>query len=359
MGPFKHTEISKPNVLKRTRPYRACLLIAMGIGIGFILDCIYCNIKSSWLRLDRSSSADKIPNYITHGVSKTYKEDVSALRALPAQRLLCIVMTSRDRIDTRAPAINATWGSRCDRTIMMSAAHNLWGMGVVHEEDPDSLWGRIKAALSYVDDNIIEDFDWVLKADDDTYVIVENLRYLLSSYDPSQPIWFGRHLTKGGVPEWYMSGSAGFALSRGAVRSFVRDGIRTPREPPPCKREAQGLEDVDLGLCLLNIGVVYGDSRDQCGRERFYPFDLQTHINPKGIAANSFLYTSYYPLRQGRAGLSDLSITFHGISPNMMHTLDYLLYHLQPYGRTPLHPPLQPPLEDMPARVYRQEVYAK
>ena len=32
-----------------------------------------------------------------------------------------------------------------------------------------------------------------MQADDDTFVIVENLRYFLSSHDPSEPVWFGHH----------------------------------------------------------------------------------------------------------------------------------------------------------------------
>ena len=63
-----------------------------------------------------------------------------------------------------------------------------------------------------------------MKADDDTYVILENLRFLLSDYNSSDPIWFGCEF-KVIVKEGYMSGGAGYVLSKEAVRRFVTRGM--------------------------------------------------------------------------------------------------------------------------------------
>ena len=47
-----------------------------------------------------------------------------------------------------------------------------------------------------------------MKANDDTYVIVENLQHMLQEQTPSKPIWFGCKY-KAVVKHGYMSGDAG------------------------------------------------------------------------------------------------------------------------------------------------------
>ena len=48
-----------------------------------------------------------------------------------------------------------------------------------------------------------------MKADDDTYVILENLKAMLKNVDPRKPVYYGARFDVKGFQHGYMSGGSG------------------------------------------------------------------------------------------------------------------------------------------------------
>ena len=111
----------------------------------------------------------------------------------------------------------------------------------------------------YLYKNHIDEADWFLKADDDTYIVLENLRYMLQGQNSSEAVYFGCKF-KPYVKQGYMSGGAGYVLSKEAVRRFATRGM-SDKTGALCRKDGGGAEDVEMGKCMENLGVRAGDSR--------------------------------------------------------------------------------------------------
>lgn len=255
--------------------------------------------------------------------------DRSAQRS--GARLLCWVMTSPQTIVSKAPHVQNTWGKRCDKLLFMSSngtrelAKNLPIVELPVSEGREQLWQKTKEAFLHIYSSYLHDYDWFLKADDDTYIIVENLRHFLRDKNQNESIYYGRRF-KPYVKQGFMSGGAGYVLSREAVRSLIQKrNSSTTYLNSVCAQNFIG-EDVQLGRCLELVGVKAGDTRDSEGKERFFPMQPKYHIVPGLFGNNSWYWGHlYYPFI---LGCSRTAISFHYIDPEYMYTLDYFVYNM-------------------------------
>ncbi|EDW77943.2 uncharacterized protein Dwil_GK24755 [Drosophila willistoni] len=263
--------------------------------------------------------------------SKNYSSTI-ADKLRKEVRILCWVMTNPKNHKKKALHVKRTWGKRCNILLFMSSEEDeeLPTVKLNVAEGRENLWRKVKESFKYVYKHHYNDADWFFKADDDTYAVVENLRYMLYPYNPQTPIYFGCKfkLDRGEV---YMSGGAGYVLSQEALRQLVEKGIDNPKTCLPGTVEN---EDIEVGLCMMNLNVTAGDSRDSTGRRRMFPFVPEHHlIKPKGIQLDAWYRTyQYYENDEGLDCCSDLAISWHYIHPYLMYIMDYLIYDLKIYG---------------------------
>ncbi|XP_058835583.1 glycoprotein-N-acetylgalactosamine 3-beta-galactosyltransferase 1-like [Topomyia yanbarensis] len=256
-------------------------------------------------------------------------------------RVLCWIMTTPANHQSKAIHVKQTWGRRCNKLLLMSSAEdaNLETIVLPVHEGRQSLWNKTREAFRYVHEHHLNEYDWFLKADDDTYVIMENLRYFLYAYSPHFPIYFG---SKFRYPQYvkqgYFSGGAGYVLSREALKRFVEQSLQDPEHCP----STLDTEDLEMGRCMEYVNVTAGDSRDLLGRKRFLPLEPAFHLtsNPADDPDFWYKYYSFYEPFYGTKCCSDLPISFHYIQGPQMHVMDYLIYAMHPYGISYHNPPL-------------------
>ncbi|XP_017130101.1 glycoprotein-N-acetylgalactosamine 3-beta-galactosyltransferase 1 [Drosophila elegans] len=298
---------------------RPLLFLLLGIAIGYLITQVVL-----WPLMDFKSHANR--------TSETNPLDIDLSDEV---RVLCYVYTKQMNHKVEAQAVLMTWGRRCNKLIFFTS-HNdssLRGsVGLPGDVNYRETWRKTKRALKYLYDHHLNDADWFLEADDETFVVMENLRYMVYPYSPEMAIYFG---------------SPGTVMSRAALRRVVELALPNPSK---CEPKDSGATGGRLKECLENANVVAGNSHDSKGRRRIYLIDPQARSNRYLHYDPTFWFWKFlaYRTQEGIFAWSKYAVSFHYVQHRYIHCFEYMIYRLRPFGR-------KLPVEYLPVKLDRVE----
>ncbi|KAL7435013.1 hypothetical protein ACHAXM_004514 [Skeletonema potamos] len=280
--------------------------------------------------------------------------DLAALNT----KVLCFIPIISTDHDTTALEVIQTWGRRCDKLLLASNAtdHEIGAIKLdTPTEDWKHLWQKQRETMRHIWEVYGTDYDWFLKADLDTYVIMENLRAYLSSEEiqskEDQSLILGRRISRR-EEKWYQGfghnmtslvdnflrkshnqfhytmGGAGYVMNQKYLKKFYES-----MDEEFCLSSEQDMtfpEDVAVNFCMGNIGVYPYNTRDVLGRERFHLRSPEDLFNVDGNDKSSWLYKVHRDvggIKGGTDCCSSASITFHHVKgTGALYDFEQMLY---------------------------------
>lgn len=299
-----------------------------------LLVFITLGLRETDIRIQRETSEPRpwIHALPTTNFSGNRNKPLNAVQLVKKIRLLCLILTMEKDLDTKVAAVNQTWATRCDKHLYIIHSKTLRSdfLNIDIPDNRNNLIYKMQEVYKEIYKKYMNDFDFLLKADDDTYVIVENLKFLLFHYDANEPGYLGFHFNKF-VTSGYMSGGAGYVISNRGLRHLIERGyqkglceVKTRPDDP------ENSEDIETGRCLEAAGVKTWSSLDSEGRETFHAYTLERHLfgNLPG-----YIYSwAKYPMQKGKDCCSRYSISYHYVTPDAMLFLHHVLYETSVFG---------------------------
>ncbi|XP_067650006.1 glycoprotein-N-acetylgalactosamine 3-beta-galactosyltransferase 1-like [Haliotis asinina] len=325
---MKVHKIFKNFILRLTFTSKSTLVV-----YGFILGFITMVIVQPHLATKRNTGSwegrelqeETIERLLREEKRRDGGDDRLARAVLNRTRILCWVMI-RDSNNIKARALRATWGKRCDKLLFFGVDDEFSAIDLRTQEGKRYLAAKTFTSLKYIHKYHINDAEWFLKADDDTYIVMENLKYFLSDENPESPVYFGEFFNPFDTKYLrYNSGGAGYVLSKEALRRFGELSLLRSVCSDP-----MGPEDKEIGYCLRHLGVAIGETRDRMGKSRFHYDRADLHaVGDAKQWYRDFMGDRY---RQGTDTMSVYPISFHYLQHYDIYMLDFLFYRLRPHG---------------------------
>ncbi|XP_034453889.1 C1GALT1-specific chaperone 1 isoform X2 [Hippoglossus hippoglossus] len=290
-----------------------------GMSMGGLF-CLVLSLLSSFSPSPKTSTEE---HHHHHHVKAPSKDELKELSDAQMQELskqvqvYCVVMVQPKLIVYWAAALD-TWSKHCDKSVFYTSEDSKALEAVDLNEKDD--WARLRKALKHAYENA-GDLRWFFLAQPTTFAIIENLKYLVLTKDPSEPFYLGNVMKSGELE--YVDYESGIVLSYEALKRLVH----VLQDEDKCPERGRALwkmnDDKQLAVCLKYTGVFAENGEDTHGKGLFNSKSVHTLIsdsmkeNPNNVLEGC---------------CSDMAVTFTGMSPGQMQVMMFGVYRLRPYG---------------------------
>ncbi|KAK8782851.1 hypothetical protein V5799_015809 [Amblyomma americanum] len=185
--------------------------------------------------------------------------------------VLCLIHATSTQ---QARAALNTWSRRCNRAVFFGTFSDPY-VPIERVSDSCSLLRRVVRAHG-------GSFRWLLLVDDETFAVVENLRFYVAPLNASAVHYLGHPVR--GAP-FHNALAAGVALSEGAVRALLPPRDRSVRCRNGDHQPSIAELDKYVGALLRRGGrpVEPVDTRDPLRRGRFNPLAVEKMLVPGSV----------------------------------------------------------------------------
>ncbi|CAB1456222.1 unnamed protein product [Pleuronectes platessa] len=290
---------------------------------GMSMGGLFCLVVSLLSGLSPSPKTSTEEHHHHHHVKAPSKDELKELSNAHIQELskqvqvYCVVMVQPKLIVYWAAALD-TWSKHCDKSVFYTSEESK-ALEAVDLNEKDE-WARLRKALKHAYENA-GDLRWFFLAQPTTFAIIENLKYLVLTKDPSEPFYLGNVMKSGELE--YVDYESGIVLSYEALKRLVH----VFQDEEKCPERGNALwkmdDDKQLAECLKYTGVFAENGEDTHGKGLFNSKSVHTLISDS-MKAN--------PNNVLEGCCSDMAVTFTGMSPGQMQVMMFGVYRLRPYG---------------------------
>lgn len=184
-----------------------------------------------------------------------------------------------------------------------------------------SSFALLREAFRFVNSYHKDEFDWILKTNDNSYIVMENLRYLLYQYDSDWPVVIGQRY----LNDDYMIGV--YAVSKRAFTRLIENAFRNK----DICHEITKTDDIDMAKCFQHLNVLLIDGLDEDGRGLFFANNMEKTLFPLKVDDYDKFY--WHKFEQGiDKSVSDQLIAIQGLSGTHLYYMEYYMYKVRVFG---------------------------